>query len=85
MKEDTRKGQRTPQVPCPLLVAACLLFGSVRLWCVVKLPRLDNVFLVVVNAVAVYVDANFDFVLLAVVDIAGIKRKAVLAAQEGID
>src|SRR6266850_5224277 len=62
-----------------------VLRGCVGFGCVVKLPRLDNVFLVVVNTVAVYVDADFDLVLLAVMDVAGIERKAVLAAQERID
>jgi hypothetical protein len=62
-----------------------LLFNPIRLWRVVKLASLYDIFFVVVNAISVYIDADFKFVLLAVVDIAGVKRKAILAAQEGID
>src|SRR6266508_3085321 len=62
-----------------------LLRTPIRLWRVVKLTSLYDVFFVVVNTVAIYIDADLELVLLAVVDIAGVKRKAVLAAQERID
>ena len=71
---------------CLLPSAFCLrLSGSFRLGRGVQLPRLDNKFFVIVGAVAVYVDADFDLVLLAVVHVAGIKRQAILTAQERID
>jgi len=75
--------EREPSLTVGLLPGATGLglCGAVRLRGVVKLARLDHVFLVVVDPVAVNVDADFDLVLLAVVNIAGIESEAVLAAQ----
>src|SRR6185295_11633490 len=72
---------------CLLPTAYCLLLTrrSIRLRRVVKLPRLDDVFFIIDNAVAVYVNTHFYLVLLAVVYVAGIERQAVLAAQERIN
>jgi len=66
---------------CLLPTAFCLLLRTaIGLRRVVNLPRLDDKFFVVVNSVTVYVYAYLDLMLLAVVDVAGIKRKTVLAA-----
>jgi hypothetical protein len=65
----------------PSASAFCLLFRrSVRLRRVVNLPSLDDIFLVVVDSVAVYVDTHFDLMLLAIVDVTGVKRQTVLTA-----
>src|SRR4029077_17368859 len=58
---------------------------SVRLRRVIKLPRLDDVFFVINNAVTIHIDAHLYLVLLAVVHVAGVERQAVLAAQQRID
>src|SRR6476659_1227424 len=67
--------------------AYCLLLTrrAIRLRRVVKLPRLDDVFFVIDNAVAIHIDAYLYLMLLAVVYVAGVKSQAVLAAQERID
>ena len=62
-----------------------LLGRLVRLGRIVKLPRLNDVFLVIDNAVAIYIHADLYLVLLAVVYVAGVESEAVLAAEESID
>ena len=71
----------------PVALPTCfllLLCSAARLRRVVILARLNHIFLVIVDAVAVNIDADFNLMLFAVC-IAGIKREAVLAAQQGID
>lgn len=68
-----------------LILSACWyplrLKSRVGLRRIVKLSRLNDVLLVVVNAVAIDIDADLNLVLLAVAHIAGIESQAVLAAQ----
>lgn len=84
--EGTEKGCDPFQVRCLcfLLTAFCLRFSccSVGLGRGVDLSRLDNEFFVIIDAIAIYVDTHFDLVCLAVVYVAGVERKAILAAQE---
>ncbi|MDQ1637306.1 MAG: hypothetical protein QOF62_645 [Pyrinomonadaceae bacterium] len=82
-----RKRQRhfssLPDVFCLLLPLG--LRNRVGFWRVVKLARLNDVFLVVVYAVAVDVDAHLNLMLLAVAHVAWVEGQTILAAQQGID
>ena len=59
--------------------------SSSSLRSVVDRASLNHILLVVINAVAVHVDANFDLVLLAIANIARIKRQTILAAQQAVN
>jgi hypothetical protein len=63
------------------------LWFSNRVWFrgVVKLSCLNDEFLIVSDAVAVDIDTDLNFVLLAVAHVARIESQAVLAAQQRID
>ena len=71
-------------VPLSDCVRLLLIRADSRFGRVVILPRLNHIFLVIVDAVAVNVDADFDLMLFTVLHIAGIKRETVLATQQGI-
>ena len=59
-----------------------LLVGRLfRLLRVIELTCLNHVFLVVVSAIAIHVNTDFQLVLLSVANVAGIERETVLAAQ----
>ena len=67
-----------------------LLFGlysvpRLVLGCVVERTGLHREFFVVVNPIAVHINLDDYLMLLAVVDVAGLKTQAVLVSQERID
>jgi hypothetical protein len=72
---------------CRLLLhlLPALLFWRCIFGRVVELTCLHHVFLVVVLSVAIYVYLHNDFVLLAVVHVAGTKAETVLAPQQRIN
>lgn len=58
----------------PTFTAVVLWLSTVRLWGVVNRTSLNDIFLVIIHTVPVYVHTDFELVLLSVAHVAGVKR-----------